>query len=108
MRFDKAIPILYSVNVAASRACNTEVLEFENKWGWEEPPTFGGVSKDCVEVFFCEKGQGAPTAGFLYLLTMQMNTMNVLKPRSKDHLPSGRYGMNCPGNACRRSRWTQD
>jgi len=60
MKFDKAIPILYSANVAASLAYYTEVLEFESKWGWEDPPTFGGVSKDCVEVFFCERGQGNP------------------------------------------------
>ncbi|MGZ8542069.1 MAG: glyoxalase superfamily protein [Chitinophagaceae bacterium] len=60
MKFDKATPILYSADVAASLAFYTGVLEFERKWGWEEPPTFGGVSKDCVEVFFCEKGQGSP------------------------------------------------
>ena len=60
MKFDKAIPILYSSNVAASIAYYTGVLEFEEKWGWEDPPTFGGVSKDCVEIFFCERGQGSP------------------------------------------------
>ncbi len=38
----------------------TGILGFEKKWGWEEPPTFGGVSKDGVEIFFCERGQGSP------------------------------------------------
>ncbi len=60
MKFDKAVPILYSSNVANSLTFYTEVLEFENKWAWDDPPSFGGVSKDCVEIFFCEKAQGHP------------------------------------------------
>ena len=60
MKFEKNVPILYSSDIAKSLAYYIDVLGFENKWGWEDPPTFGGVSKDCVEIFFCEKGQGSP------------------------------------------------
>ena len=60
MKFDKTIPILYSSNVAKSLAYYINILGFEDKWGWEDPPTFGGVSRDGVEIFFCEKGQGNP------------------------------------------------
>ena len=60
MKMEKVIPILYSANVADSLTYYTTVLDFESKWGWEDPPTFGGVCKDSVEVFFCEKGQGNP------------------------------------------------
>lgn len=64
MKFECAIPILYSADVARSIAYYTEVLQFEEKWEWDTPPTFGGVSKDHLEVFFCEKGQGSPGTWF--------------------------------------------
>jgi GNAT superfamily N-acetyltransferase/catechol 2,3-dioxygenase-like lactoylglutathione lyase family enzyme len=60
MRFKHVVPILYSSSVVKSLAFYTEILSFENKWDWGNPPTFGGVSKDGVEVFFCENGQGNP------------------------------------------------
>ena len=60
MKFKNAIPILYSANVVRSLTYYTEVLGFENKWDWGNPPTFGGISRDGVQIFFCEKGQGNP------------------------------------------------
>ena len=60
MIFRHAVPILRSENVRKSIEYYTEVLGFENKWEWDDPPTFGGVSKNSVEIFFCEKGQGQP------------------------------------------------
>lgn len=60
MRFKYSVPILYSENVPGSIKYYTEVLGFDNKWEWDEPATFGGVSKDSIEIFFCEKGQGNP------------------------------------------------
>lgn len=60
MSFQTTIPILYSGDVSRSIKYYTEVLGFDCKWEWENPPTFGGVSKDGVEIFFCEKGQGNP------------------------------------------------
>lgn len=60
MLFKHSVPILYSENVRRSIDYYTQVLEFDNKWEWDDPPTFGGVSKDLVQLFFCEKGQGHP------------------------------------------------
>lgn len=60
MKFDKAIPILYSKDVSKSIAYFTEQLKFKNKWEWDSPPTFGGVYRDDVEIFFCKEDQGQP------------------------------------------------
>lgn len=60
MKFDKAIHILYSTDVRKSIQYFTEQLKFENKWEWEAPPTFGGVYRDDVEIFFCKEDQGNP------------------------------------------------
>ncbi len=60
MKFLKAIPILYSTDLAKSIAYFMEQLKFENKWVWETAPTFGGVYRDDVEIFFCKTDQGHP------------------------------------------------
>jgi catechol 2,3-dioxygenase-like lactoylglutathione lyase family enzyme/GNAT superfamily N-acetyltransferase len=60
MKFKIAIPILYSADVSESLRFYTEVLGFDRKWDWGTPPSFGGVNKDGVEIFFCEKSQGNP------------------------------------------------
>ncbi len=60
MKFRHLNPILYSDNVVKSIDYYKNVLGFEGNWNWGTPPTFGGVSKDGVEIFFCEKGQGNP------------------------------------------------
>jgi uncharacterized glyoxalase superfamily protein PhnB/GNAT superfamily N-acetyltransferase len=60
MKFHHITPILYSGNIAGSIRYYTEVLGFENSWNWGDPPTFGGVSKNGTEIFFCENGQGNP------------------------------------------------
>jgi len=60
MKFKQVVPILNSSNVVNSLAYYTEVLGFEHKWEWGFPPSFGGVSKDSVQIFFCENGQGNP------------------------------------------------
>lgn len=60
MKLDKAIPILYSTDVSKSIAYFVEQLKFENKWEWDSPPTFGGVYRDDVEIFFCKDYQGNP------------------------------------------------
>lgn len=60
MKFNHVTPILYSSSITASLIYYTHVLGFENKWDRGDPPTFGGVSKDGVEIFFCENGQGNP------------------------------------------------
>ena len=60
MLFKHHVPILYSSDIPRSIAYYTEVLGFENKWEWNSPPTFGGVRRDHVEIFFCKDGQGNP------------------------------------------------
>ena len=60
MIFKTVVPILYARDVAASLAYYSGVLGFESPWEWGNPPTFGGVCKDSVEVFFCKEGQGHP------------------------------------------------
>ena len=62
MKFDKAIPILYSKDVSKSVAYFIDQLKFEDKWEWGSPPTFAGVYRDRVEIFFCKEGQGSPGA----------------------------------------------
>lgn len=60
MIFKHHVPILYSTDITRSIAYYVDVLGFEHKWEWDSPPTFGGVSKDGVELFFCKDGQGHP------------------------------------------------
>lgn len=60
MKFEKAIPILYAQDVAKSIEYFVDQLKFENKWEWDSPPTFGGVYRDQVELFFCKNDQGNP------------------------------------------------
>jgi predicted enzyme related to lactoylglutathione lyase len=60
MPFESIVPILYSADVKRSLAYYIEQLAFDEKWEWDNPTTFGGVSKDCVRIFFCLKDQGNP------------------------------------------------
>jgi len=60
MKCKNVVPILYSANIITSLDYYTEILGFKNRWHWGNPPGFGGVSKDGVQIFFCEKGQGHP------------------------------------------------
>jgi uncharacterized glyoxalase superfamily protein PhnB len=58
--FQCAIPILNVKNFAASIDYYTNKLGFTKKWDWGEPPTFGCVGRDKIEIFLCEGGQGQP------------------------------------------------
>jgi catechol 2,3-dioxygenase-like lactoylglutathione lyase family enzyme len=60
MKFDTVIPILYSSDIPRSISYYTGKLGFDSKWEWDQPPTFGGVSRDCIEIFFCKDAQGQP------------------------------------------------
>jgi uncharacterized glyoxalase superfamily protein PhnB len=53
-------PILCVSDVTASIAYYRERLGFETTFTWGEPPGFGGVRRDGVEVMFCREGQGNP------------------------------------------------
>jgi predicted enzyme related to lactoylglutathione lyase len=60
MKFDKAIPILYSTDVSKSIAYFMEQLKFENKWEWDSPPTFGSAYRETVEIFFTKTDEPIP------------------------------------------------
>jgi catechol 2,3-dioxygenase-like lactoylglutathione lyase family enzyme/GNAT superfamily N-acetyltransferase len=60
MKFKRTTPILYSGDILQSLRYYTEILGFQSQWKWGEPPSFGGVNNQSVEIFFCLKGQGNP------------------------------------------------
>jgi len=60
VKFRHAIPILYSEDILASLHYYVDILGFDNRWDWGDPPSFGGVAKDGVEIFFCKQAQGNP------------------------------------------------
>ena len=60
MLFKNSVPILYSSDIRRSIQYYTEVLGFGESWEWDDPPTFGGVNKDLVQLFFCKECQGNP------------------------------------------------
>jgi uncharacterized glyoxalase superfamily protein PhnB/GNAT superfamily N-acetyltransferase len=60
MIFHHSTPILFSSDIRKSIAYYTEILGFDSKWEWGDPPTFGGVNKDVVNLFFCKECQGHP------------------------------------------------
>ena len=52
MKFIKSINILPVTDIQRSLAYYTEKLGFEAQWAWDDPPTFGGVVREEVELFF--------------------------------------------------------
>ena len=60
MTFESIVPILYSSDVSGSINYYVNQLAFDDSWKWDDPITFGGVSKGCVRLFFCLKNQGNP------------------------------------------------
>jgi uncharacterized glyoxalase superfamily protein PhnB len=58
-KLERITPIFAVHDVEASIAYYLERLGFTNCWRWEEPPTFGGVSRDDIEIFFCKDCQGS-------------------------------------------------
>lgn len=57
-RFHNLVPILNVRDFAASMEYYVRRLGFTKKWDWGTPPTFGCVTRDNVDIFFCEGGQG--------------------------------------------------
>ncbi|MBD2701180.1 VOC family protein [Spirosoma sp. BT702] len=56
MKLEKTTPVLYVSDISRSLSYYTHILGFDEKWEWESPPTFGGVEKDGVEIFFSSDG----------------------------------------------------
>jgi catechol 2,3-dioxygenase-like lactoylglutathione lyase family enzyme len=59
-QFECVIPILNVKNFAASMDYYVNKLRFSKKWDWGNPPTFGCVTRDKVDIFLCEGAQGQP------------------------------------------------
>jgi len=53
-------PILYVRDFAEAMNYYTKKLLFDRLWEWGNPPDFGAVRLDKVEIFFCLGGQGHP------------------------------------------------
>jgi catechol 2,3-dioxygenase-like lactoylglutathione lyase family enzyme len=53
-------PILNVSDFGASMEYYTQKLGFRKLWDWGEPPDFGCVKRDAIEIFFCRGGQGQP------------------------------------------------
>jgi len=53
-------PILYVRDFEEAVDYYTNKLLFTLRWRWGKPPSFGCVSLDKVEIFFCLKAQGHP------------------------------------------------
>ncbi len=81
MKFNHVTPILYSSSIVKSVQYYTEVLGFENKWYWGHPPTFGGVSKNGVEIFFCRDVQGQPGTWLSIFVENVDQLYEEIKPR---------------------------
>lgn len=58
--FECLTPILYVKDMADSMNYYVNVLGFKQDWVWDDPPTFASVSRDHVEIFLSEGGQGQP------------------------------------------------
>ena len=58
--FEEITPILNVRDVATSIRYYIERLGFTTSWEWGDPPTFGAVRRDGLEVQFCYDGQGCP------------------------------------------------
>jgi len=75
MKFDKAVPILYSTDVKASVRYFIDCLKFEHHWMWredpcsDESPSFAGIHRDDVEIFFCKDNQGGPGTWLSLMVT---------------------------------------
>jgi hypothetical protein len=60
MKFESLVPILYSANLERSIDYYINKLAFAQQWIWDDEKTFGGVSLDCINIFFCKLNQGNP------------------------------------------------
>lgn len=60
------VPIYSVVDLQASLRYYLEVLGFEKRWDWGDPPDYACVSLGEAELFLCEGGQGQPGT-WLYL-----------------------------------------
>ena len=60
MQFQSIIPILYSADIDRSIRYYLDILGFDDSWKYDNPPTFGGISRGEVRIYFCRECQGSP------------------------------------------------
>src|SRR5262249_5732120 len=60
MMMHNLVPILYASDFARTLSYFTETLGFKKLWDWGDPPGFGAVARDKIEIFLCQGGQGNP------------------------------------------------
>jgi catechol 2,3-dioxygenase-like lactoylglutathione lyase family enzyme len=60
MTVNNLIPILYVSDFSRSVSYFTDKLGFKKLWDWGDPPGFGAVARDKIEIFLCLNGQGQP------------------------------------------------
>ena len=60
MAVHNLVPILYASDFARSMSYFTDKLGFKKLWDWGDPPGFGAVARDKIEIFLCLNGQGQP------------------------------------------------
>ena len=56
--FERINPVLSVHDVGASVRYWVEQLGFRREFSWGDPMTFAGVTRDGIEVMFCQDGQG--------------------------------------------------
>jgi len=88
MVFKHITPILHSGDILKSIGFYTEVLGFDRSWHAGDPPNFGAVIKDSVEIFF-SRGDTGMARGAVYLVVDDVDAQysaiiekggNVLSP----------------------------
>ncbi len=101
MKFDSLIPILYSADISRSITYYMDKLAFTTHRVWDDEKTFGGISSDCVEIFFCKDGQGNPGTWLVVNVddvdtdyeTIKIRCTNILSaPDNKTMEPAGNAG----------------
>lgn len=60
------VPIFSVADLQASLRYYVEVLQFEKRWDWGDPPDYACVAFGDAELFLCQKGQGQ-SGTWLYL-----------------------------------------
>ena len=107
-------PILFVHDFSESMNYYTQKLLFNRLWDWGDPPSFGAVRLDKVEIFFCLKGQGQPGTWMMIFLDsvddlyreFQERGAKVLK--SPTNMPWGTREMNVEDPDGHRIRFGSD
>jgi len=60
-RFEHAVPVFNVKDLRASFDYYVDKLGFEKKWDYGDPPTFGCVGRDEVEIFLSQEGGDTPS-----------------------------------------------